>query len=157
MSGCHHHHHVVPLAQISLTLSRHFSLSLIASGMSSRLHPVSSHSCCMYVRAARPAFARYMSGSIGVTHLRARPCFSNNLLKTYLQNTWITGTLSHGLMRWRLICLVLMASSMCGGDQVRSTKISVSCLQSSIVVGMLWSWAALVLQVLESYISLRKA
>ena len=53
----YHHHHVVPLAQISLTLSRHFSLSFIASGESSGLHPVSSHSCCMYVRAGRPAFA----------------------------------------------------------------------------------------------------
>ena len=53
----HHHHHVVPLARISLTLSRHFSLSFIASGRSSGLHPVSSHSCCMYVRAGRPAFA----------------------------------------------------------------------------------------------------
>ena len=52
------HHHVVPLARISLTLSRHFSLSFIASGRSSGLHPVSSHSCCMYVRAGRPAFAR---------------------------------------------------------------------------------------------------
>ena len=54
----YHHHHHVPLAQISLTLSRHFSLSFIASGRSSGLHPVSSHSCCMYVRAGRPAFAR---------------------------------------------------------------------------------------------------
>ena len=53
----HHHHHVVPLARISLTLSRHFSLSFIAFGRSSGLHPVSSHSCCMYVRAGRPAFA----------------------------------------------------------------------------------------------------
>ena len=53
----HHHHDVVPLAQISLTLSRHFSLSFIASGRSSGQHPVSSHSCCMYVRACRPAFA----------------------------------------------------------------------------------------------------
>ena len=64
--------------------------------------------------------------------------------------------MSYGLMRWRLICLVPMASSMCGGDQVRSTKISVSCLQSSMVVGMSWSKAAWVLQVLESYISLRE-
>ena len=53
----YHHHHVVPLARISLTLSRHFSLSLIASGRSSRIHPVSPHNCCMYVRACRPAFA----------------------------------------------------------------------------------------------------
>ena len=47
----------MPLARISLTLSRHFSLSFAASGRSSGLHPVSSHSCCMYVRAGRPAFA----------------------------------------------------------------------------------------------------
>ena len=53
----HHHHHVVPPARISLTLSCHFSLSFIAFGRSSGLHPVSSHSCCMYVRAGRPAFA----------------------------------------------------------------------------------------------------
>ena len=54
----HHHHHVVPLARISLTLSRHFSQLFIASGRSSGLHPVSSHCCCMYVRAGRPPFAR---------------------------------------------------------------------------------------------------
>ena len=40
-----HHHHVVLQARISLTLSRHFSLSFIASGRSSGPHPVSSHSC----------------------------------------------------------------------------------------------------------------
>ena len=57
ISICKYHHHVVPLARISLTLSRHFSLSFITSGRSSRLHPVSSHSCCMYVRAGHPAFA----------------------------------------------------------------------------------------------------
>ena len=56
----------------------------------------------------------------------------NSLLKTCQQSTWITGTMSYCLMRWRLICLVLMASSMCGGDQERSSKISVSCLQSSV-------------------------
>ena len=51
-------HHVVPPVRISLTLSRHFSLSFIASGRSSGLHPVSSQSCRMYVRAGRPSFAR---------------------------------------------------------------------------------------------------
>ena len=54
----HHHHHVVLVARISLTLSRHSSLSFIALGRSSGQHPVSSHSCWMYVRAGRPAFAR---------------------------------------------------------------------------------------------------
>ena len=53
-----HHHHVVLVVRISLTLSRHFSLSFITSGRSSGLHPVSSHSCWMYVRAGRPSFAR---------------------------------------------------------------------------------------------------
>ena len=53
-----HHHYVVPLAQISLTLSCHLFLSFITSSRSSGLHPVSSHSCCMLVRAGRQAFAR---------------------------------------------------------------------------------------------------
>ena len=80
----------------------------------------------------------------------------NSFLKTCQQSTWITGTMSYGLMRWRLICLVLMASSMCGGDQVKSTKISVSWLQWSMVVGMSWSRAAWMLQVLECCIWLRE-
>ena len=54
----HHHHHVVLVAWISLTLSRHISLSFIASGRFSGQHSVSSHSCWMYVRAGHPAFAR---------------------------------------------------------------------------------------------------
>ena len=54
----HHHHHIALVARISLTLSRHSSLSFIALGKSSGQHPVSSHSCWMYVRAGRPAFAR---------------------------------------------------------------------------------------------------
>ena len=57
LNNNHHHHHVVPPVLISLTLSRHFSLWFIASGRSSGLHPVSSHSYCMCVRAGRPAFA----------------------------------------------------------------------------------------------------
>ena len=52
------HHHIVLAARISLTLSRHSSLSFIALGRSSGQQPVSSHSCWMYVRAGRPAFAR---------------------------------------------------------------------------------------------------
>ena len=79
---------------------------------------------------------------------------ANSLLNTCQQRTWITGTMSYVLMRWRLIYLVPIASSMCCGDQVRSTKISVSCLQSSMVVGISWSGTAWVLQMLESYISL---
>ena len=58
MKTIHHHHHVVPPARITLTLSNHFSLSFIASGRSSGLDSVSSHSYSMYIRAGFPAFPR---------------------------------------------------------------------------------------------------
>ena len=80
-SYIYHHHHVVPLARISQTLSRHFSLSFIASGRSSGLHLVSSHSCSMYVRAGLPAFARPYKG----VH-RSTSLMSSSLL---LQNIYI--------------------------------------------------------------------
>ena len=73
------HHNVVLLARISLTLSRHLSLSFIASGRSSGLHPVSSQSCCMYVQAGHPAFSRPCVG----VHLWVRPCFSSNVLHVW--------------------------------------------------------------------------
>ena len=69
----HHHHHIVPLARICLTLSRYFSLSFIAFRKSSGLHPVSSQSCCMYVRAGRPAFARPYVGVHRSTSLMSSP------------------------------------------------------------------------------------
>ena len=69
------YHHVVLVARISLTLSRHSSLSFIALGTSSGQHPVSSHSCWIYVRAGRPAFARPWVG----VHKSTR--FVSNLLK----------------------------------------------------------------------------
>ena len=58
----HHYHHVTLSARIPLTLSRYPSLSSIASGRSSGLHPVSAQSCCMQVRAGRHAFARPCEG-----------------------------------------------------------------------------------------------
>ncbi len=70
---------------------------------------------------------------------------ANSLMKTSRLRTWITGTMSCGLMRQRWTSLVQMVSSVCGGNQVRSTKTSVSCLQSSMVVGVSWSGAAWVL------------
>ena len=73
------YHHVMPQARISLTLSRPFSLLFIASGWSSGLHPVSPQSCCMYVRAGRPAFARpyvgiHMSTSLMSSSLLLQQC-----------------------------------------------------------------------------------
>ena len=101
----HHHHHVVPLAQISLTLSRHFSLSFIASGRSSSLHPVSSRSCCMYVRVGRPTFAQPYVG----VH-RSRSLMNSSLLlqlcpACLVRLTWIALVMgSKWLYSWCLGC-----------------------------------------------------
>ena len=85
----HHHHHVVPHARISMTLSRHFSLSFIAFGRSSGLHPVSSHSCCMYVRAGRPAFARPYVGAHRSTSLMSSSLLLHQCLACLVCLTWI--------------------------------------------------------------------
>ena len=58
----YHHQLVVPSARISLILRRHSSLSSIASGRFSGLHPVLAQSCCMQIRAGRPAFAHPHEG-----------------------------------------------------------------------------------------------
>ena len=79
----------MPPARISLNYSCHFSLSFIASGMSSGLHPVFSHDCCIYVRADRPAFARPYVG----VHRSTLLMRSSLLLQQYpaclVRLTWI--------------------------------------------------------------------
>ena len=85
----HHHHHVVPLAQISLTLSRHFSLSFITSGRSSGLHPVSSHSCCMYVWDGRPAFAWPYAGVHRSTSLMSSSLLLQQCPACLVRLAWI--------------------------------------------------------------------
>ena len=85
----YHHHHVVSLARISLTLSRHFCLSFIASGRSSGLHLVSSHSCCMYVRAGRPAFARQYAGVHRSTSLMSSSLLLQQCPACLARLTWI--------------------------------------------------------------------
>ena len=83
-----HHHHVL-VAQISLTLSHHFSLSFIASGRSSGLHPVSSHSCWMYVRAGRPAFVRPYVGVHKSTSLMSSSLLLQQCPACLVRLTWI--------------------------------------------------------------------
>ena len=85
----HHHHHVVPPARISLNLSRHSSLSFIASGRSSGLHPVSSQSCCMHVRAGRPAFARPYVGVHRSTSLMSSSLLLQQCPSCLICLTWI--------------------------------------------------------------------
>ena len=85
----HHHHHVVPPARISLTLSRHFSPSFIASGRSSGLHPVSSHSCCTYILAGRPALARPYVGVHKSTSFMSSSLLFQQCPACLVHLTWI--------------------------------------------------------------------
>ena len=90
MNNHHHHHHIVVLvARISLTLSRHSSLSFIALGRSSGQHPVSSHSCWMYVRAGRPAFARPCVGIHKGTSLMSSSLLLQQCPACLVRLTWI--------------------------------------------------------------------
>ena len=100
----HHHHRVVLVARISLTLSRHFSLSFIASGRSSGLHPVSSHSCWMYVRAGRPAFARLYVGVHKSTSLMSSSLLLQQCPACLVRLIWIVFVIGG---RWPYsLCLV---------------------------------------------------
>ena len=85
----YHHHHHVPLARISLTLSRHFFLPFIASGRCSGLHPVSSQSCCIYVWAGRPAFARSYVGVHRSTSLMSSSLLLQQCPACLVRLTWI--------------------------------------------------------------------
>ena len=85
----HHHHHIVLAARISLTLSRHSSLSFIALDRSSGQQPVSSHSCWMYVRAGRPAFARPCVGIHKSTSLMSSSLLLQQCPACLVRLTWI--------------------------------------------------------------------
>ena len=99
-----HHHHVVPLARISLTLSRHFSLSFIASGRSSGLHPVSSHSCSMYVRGGRPAFSWPYVGVHRSTSLMSSSLLLQQCPAYLVRLTWIVFMMGG---RWSYTCCLV--------------------------------------------------
>ena len=85
----HHHHHIALVARISLTLFRHSSLSFIALGRSSGQHPVSSHSCWMYVRAGRPAFARPCVGIHKSTSLMSSSLLLQQCPACLVRLAWI--------------------------------------------------------------------
>ena len=89
---------VVPPARISLTLSRHPSLSFIASGRSQGLHPVSSH---MQVRAGRPAFARSCEGVHWSTSLMSSSLLLQQCPACLVRLTWIVFVMGG---RWPYSC-----------------------------------------------------
>ena len=99
-----YHHDLVPLARISLTLSRRFSQSFISSGRSSGLHPVSSHSCCMYVLADRPAFARPYEGVHRSTSLISSSLLLQQCPACLVRLTWIVFVMKGSWpYRWCLV------------------------------------------------------
>ena len=79
----HHHHHVVPLARISLTLSRHFSLSFIASAGLQGYIPYPHIAAESMFELVVLLLLAHMWGPIGVHHLWARPCFSSSVLHVW--------------------------------------------------------------------------
>ena len=79
----------MPLGRISLTLSRLFYLSFIASGRSSGLNPISSHTCCMYVRAGRPAFAWPYAGFHRSTSLMSSSLLLQQCPACLVRLAWI--------------------------------------------------------------------
>ena len=94
----------MPPARISLTLSRHYSLSFITSGRSSGLHPVSSYSCCMYVRAGRPAFARPYVGVHRSTSLMSWSLLLQQCPACLVRLTWIVFVMGgRWLYSWCLV------------------------------------------------------
>ena len=117
----HHHHHVVPLARIHLTLSCHFSLSFIVSGWSSGLHPVSSHSCCMYVLAGRPAFAWPYAGVHRSTSLMSSSLLLEQCTACLVRLAWTVFVMGgRWPYSWCLVgcvaartCSILLATFLC--------------------------------------------
>ena len=85
----HHYHHVTLLAQISLTLSHHTSLSSIAPARSSRQHPVSAQSCYIQVLASRPTFARPCEGVHRSTSLMCLSLLLKLCPACLVRLTWI--------------------------------------------------------------------
>ena len=107
----HHHHHVALVARISLTLSRHSSLSFIASGRSSGQYTVSSHSCWMYVRAGHPALARPCVGVHKSTSLMSSSLLLQQCPACLVRLTWIVFVIGG---RWPYSwCLVGVAARTC--------------------------------------------
>ena len=69
----HHHHHVAPPARISLTVSRHFSLSFIASGRSSGLHVCK---LVLYQKPFKFSLFSYLKLQINIiSYLKPYSCF----------------------------------------------------------------------------------
>ena len=126
----------MPLARISPTLSHHFSLSFIASGRYSGLHPVSSHSCCIYVLAGRPAFARPYVGVHRSTSLISSSLLLQQCPACLVRLTWIVFVIGgRWPYSWYLWCVAARIYSL-----LLSTFLYNCCLVSSPDVSLASKW-----------------
>ena len=76
----YHYHLVVLSARISLTLSRHHSLSFIASDSPQGYMPCPHRPAIRRFEQVTLIILGHVKGSIGVDHLWARPYFSSSVL-----------------------------------------------------------------------------
>ena len=110
----------MPLSQISLSLSRHLSLSFIASDRSLGLHSVSSLSCCMYARAGHLAFTRpyvgvHRSSSLMSSSLLLQQCPAFLVRLTWIVLWWEAGGRIDGAL-WGVASRtysILLATFLC--------------------------------------------
>ena len=84
----HHHHHVVPQQYPWPSLATFPYRSSPLAGLQG-LHSVSSHSCWMYVRAGRPAFARPYVGVNKSTSLMSSSLLLQQCPACLVCQTWI--------------------------------------------------------------------
>ena len=130
------------VARIFQTLSRHFSLSFIASGRSSGQHPVSSHSCWMYVRAGRPAFARPCVGVHQSTSLMSSSLLLQQCPACLVCLTWIVfvigGRWPYSGVLWGVTartCSRLLTTFLCNCRLASSPAVlleSMSCIHIAV-------------------------
>ena len=132
------YHHVVLVARISLTLSRHSSLSFIALGRSSGQHPVSSHSCWMYVRAGRPAFARPYVGVHKNTSLMSSSLLLQQCPACLARLTWIVFVIGS---RWGVVartCSGLHAAFLCNCRLASSPAVLLASMYCTRIAVSMW-------------------
>ena len=120
--SCHQHGYPWPH-------SHHLSLSFIAFGRSSGLHPISSQRCCMSVRAGRPGFARPCEG----VH-RSRSFMSLSLLiqqcpACLVRLTWIVFVMGG---RWPYSCCFVGRQHE-SWYAIRQKKLHKKCKYESII------------------------
>ena len=111
---------LVARSDIPDSQSLHFSLSFIASGRSSELHPVSSKSCYIDVRAGRPAFTRPYVGVHSSTSLMSSSLLLQQCPACLVRLTWIVFVMwGRWPYSWCLVgmstrsCSILLATFLC--------------------------------------------